>query len=81
MISAREALVTEIVWREREGMPKVISHLTNSEETFSYDPSTESHLTSSPLLRDPYEARQLAVRESSIQGAGRGVFTRRNIRY
>ena len=44
-------------------------------EEFTSDPSTSTHLSSSPLQRDPYEAQLVAVRRSSIPGAGVGVFT------
>ena len=40
----------------------------------------DTELSRTPLLRDPYEERVLAVRESSVPGAGRGGFTRRPVR-
>jgi len=43
------------------------------------DPSTESHLSSTPLLRDPYEAKTVYIQTSSIPGAGLGVFTLRPV--
>ncbi len=42
--------------------------------TFYRDVSTRSHLSSWPLLRDPYEGTLVDVRESSVAGAGQGVF-------
>ena len=44
-------------------------------QEFTSDPSTSTHLSSSPLQRDPYEAKLVAVRRSSIPEAGVGVFT------
>ena len=61
-------------------MPSVTSRLSQSKEVFTFDPSTDTELSRTPLLRDPYEERVLAVRESSVPGAGRGVFTRRPVR-
>ena len=79
MLSAREARLTGV---RREGkVPGVTSSLAQSEELFRFDPSTESSLSSSPLLRDPYEDQVLTVRQSSVPGAGRGVFTRRHVRW
>merc|ERR1719500_1495606 len=49
-------------------------------DTYTSDPSTESHLSRSPLLIDPYEVKMVTVRTSSIPGAGLGVFTVRPVR-
>ena len=77
MLSAREARLTGVSGSE---MPSVTSRLSQSKEVFTFDPSTDTELSRTPLLRDPYEERVLAVRESSVPGAGSGVFTRRPVR-
>ena len=38
------------------------------------DISTKSHLSSAPLVRDPYEATMIDVKKSTIEKAGDGVF-------
>ena len=78
-MSAREARLTGVSGRE---MPSVTSRLSQSKEVFTFDPSTDTELSRTPLLRDPYEERVLAVRESSVPGAVRGcsVFTRWSVR-
>ena len=44
-----------------DGMVKirVVSTRGRGGNLFASDPSTETHLTSSPMLRDPYEAKVL----------------------
>ena len=49
--------------------------LVNPEKTFTFDPSTDTHLSATPLVRDPYERKLLHVETSRIPGAGVGVFT------
>ena len=41
-----------------DGMVKIsVSARGRGGDIFASDPSTETHLTSSPMLRDPYEAK------------------------
>ena len=87
MVSASLARVKVISVREggRLEVPRLRSELSPqagqaSQPVFTFDPSSEAELSSSPLLRDPYEEQVLAVRQSSVAGAGRGVFARANIR-
>ena len=83
MVSASVGRVTEITVSEGErlGLPRLRSELSQqAQPVFSFDPSSETVLSSSPLLRDPYEDQVLAVRQSSVAGAGRGVFARADIR-
>ena len=41
--------------------------------------STLTFVTSSPLLPDPYEARMVEVRQSEVEGAEDGLFSRRAV--
>jgi hypothetical protein len=47
--------------------------------SFEFDLSNKTHISSTPMLRDPYEARTVAVRQSAIPGAGQGVFVTRDV--
>ena len=83
MVSASLAQVRGISVREggRLELPRLRSELSQAAQpVFTWDPSSETELSSSPLLRDPYEAQVLAVSQSSVAGAGRGVFARVDIR-
>lgn len=80
MLSAVEVTVTQHSLGEDGMMTLSHIHTANTKERFTSDPSTESHLSSSPLLRDPYEAKAVDVRTSSIPGAGVGVFTLRPVK-
>ena len=50
------------------------------DRTYSYDPATAETIASDLTLRDPYEAENVVVRESSIPGAGDGVYALRRLR-
>ena len=83
MVSASLARVTGISWGEGGGggLPRLRAQLSpQAKSVFTFDPSSSTSLSSSPLLRDPYEEQVLAVRQSTIPGAGRGVFARADIR-
>ena len=41
---------------------------------FKSDVSTATHLSSEPLLRDPYEVKMVTVKSSTLSKAGDGVF-------
>ena len=45
----------------------------------TYDPSTFMRISRNPLLTDEYEDETVFVRESSVPGAGEGLFARRKI--
>ena len=47
--------------------------------TFTYEPSNQTYIGKHPLQRDPYEEKYLYVGNSTISGAGRGVFLKRNV--
>ena len=47
--------------------------------TLSYDPSTETVISTCPLLPDPYEQRAVYVAKSKVaDGSGEGLFARRD---
>ena len=39
---------------------------------FTFDPSTTNHVCNEPLLPDPYETLNVAVKGSKARGAGEG---------
>ena len=45
-------------------------------ETYTYDPSTTTVISSTPLLQDPYESRLVYVKKSPLEGAGEGLFAK-----
>ncbi|XP_061581924.1 histone-lysine N-methyltransferase SETD7 [Cololabis saira] len=47
-----------------------------SSPVFSYDKSTSSCIATHTLLPDPYESQRVFVGDSTIRGAGQGLFTR-----
>ena len=53
-----------------------ITVTVDDDTEYKFDPSTHDHLSSSPMVRDPYERKYLDVRPSSVAGAGMGVFAR-----
>jgi histone-lysine N-methyltransferase SETD7 len=52
---------------------------SNTEEKYHFDESTATHLSSQPLLRDPYEAQYCYTKRSTISEAGDGLFARRDV--
>ena len=72
MLVAREA---RLVGHSNNGaVPLLTIEETSDKEVFTFDPSTDVHMTNSPLLRDPMESKFLRVARSRIPGAGNGVF-------
>ena len=39
---------------------------------YTFDPSNFDHVSKEPLLQDPYETQNVAVRCSKIRGGGEG---------
>ena len=52
---------------------------SNNSVIYFYDPPTNELLGLMPLVRDPYEEKTIELQESSIPGAGHGLFAIRNI--
>ena len=75
MLSALETRVTGVTNIGADLTPQLTLATTDNEAVFRFDPSTDTHMTSSPMIRDPLETKYLAVSESSVPGAGVGVFT------
>ena len=47
---------------------------------FAYDPASTDKLSSNPTLKDPLEEEYLEVQTSTIQGAGQGVFVKKDVK-
>lgn len=61
-----EARVTSVTWSR--GLPApVTSHVPGAGAVFSYQPSGSLCISKSPMLRDPYEARQVYVAQSQVR--------------
>ena len=50
---------------------------TKGETVFFYEPSNQTYLGRNPLQRDPFEDQSLFVQNSTIAGAGRGIFVKK----
>ena len=64
------------VARTRDVPDITVARDDDIEDQYKFDPSTQDHLSSSPMVRDPYERKYLDVGRSGIAGAGMGVFAR-----
>eukprot|EP00941_MAST-03F_sp_MAST-3F-sp1_P005356 g5356.t1 len=53
---------------------------TNNSISFCYDPPTNTRISSSPLLADPYEKNVVKVAPSTIDGAEEGLFMRQDVK-
>ena len=77
MLSASEAEVSSVSMSDIVRIPKLTIRKNKDSDEYKFDPSTDVHLSSDPLIRDPYEKELLDVTESGVPGAGMGVFARR----
>ncbi len=80
MSEARQVRIESVSSSSRDGTSGLLRRLSFSAPSgpaFRSDVSNRTRLSSDPLLRDPYEEKLVEVRESSIEGAGQGVFLRR----
>ena len=62
---------------EKSSMPEGIKEILFEEEDgkmLKSDIATKTHLSSTPLTRDPYESTMVDVKKSNIKNAGQGVF-------
>ena len=48
---------------------------------FMYEPANQTSIGEHPLQRDPFEEKYLYISSSTIKGAGRGVFLKRNVTF
>lgn len=73
MINAKQ--VDIVAQREVEfGGLKELDFSKTFGPVFKSDVSTSNHLSSEPMLRDPYEVKTVTVKSSSLPKAGDGVF-------
>ena len=79
MLSASEAEVSSVSMSDNVRIPKLAIRKITDSDVYKFDPSTDVHLSSDPLIRDPYEKQLLDVTESGVPGAGVGVFARRSL--
>ena len=49
-------------------------------DIYIYEPSNQTFLGEYALQRDPYEEKYLYIADSTLKGAGRGVFLKRNVK-
>ena len=78
MVAAREATVTGL-YSDRDTLRLVAEKVKGREaDIFSLDISSSTKISSQPRLEDPYERKAVYVAESLIEGAGEGVFLRRD---
>lgn len=60
--------------KEAEALHKTFAGGSGLLQTFTHDPGTATRISSTPLLRDPFERARTEARPSSIPGAGEGLF-------
>jgi hypothetical protein len=60
--------------KETEALHKTFAGGSGLPQTFTHDPGTATRISSTPLLRDPFERARTEARPSSIPGAGEGLF-------
>ena len=78
MKSARESKITQIICKDGIIQASFSKPQEDSVEFF-YDPSNSEYMGAMPLVRDPYEKKNIELHESRIAGAGHGIFAIRNI--
>ena len=78
MKSARESTITQIICKDGIIQASFSKPQEDSVEFF-YDPSNSKYMGAMPLVRDPYEKKNIELHESRIAGAGHGIFAIRNI--
>ena len=78
MKSARESTITQIICKDGIIQASFKKPQDDSVEFF-YDPSNSKYMGAMPLVRDPYEKKNIELHESRIAGAGHGIFAIRNI--
>ena len=79
MSSAIYCKVIGSVIDDEDARPLLRPVSSSEKLSFSFDPSTSKRISSSPLLRDPWEEEMVEVKESKIPGAGEGLFAKVNL--
>lgn len=65
--------------RDEHGVMRPLwKFMEGNKATYTYDPSSKTQLASNPLLKDPLEEYWVDIQKSTIQGAGDGVFMKRD---
>jgi len=59
--------------------PESVEVKERSDKVFSFDLSSNTVISSDPLLEDPYEQKTVYVAESALEKAGEGLFLRRDL--
>jgi len=77
MLEGRQAKLIGV--SRQLGLPWPEVQVLMGMETFSYQPSTSSIISPTPLLRDPYEQRLVFVAPSQVPMAGEGLYARAEI--
>ena len=78
LVRAVRATVTGV--RDQYSCIKVPQFTTHDEEVLYHrEVSTCHFITTSPMLRDPYEVSMVEVRQSMVEGAEEGLFSRKNV--
>jgi len=77
MISARKTALLGLELSQ-SALPRLIKGKSRG-PVFKRDISDGSHMSFTPLMRDPHEERTVEVRKSSIAKAGQGVFLTRSV--
>jgi histone-lysine N-methyltransferase SETD7 len=78
MKSGRESTITQMTCKDGIIQASFSQPAEDSVEFF-YDPSNNKYMGAMPLVRDPYEKKNVELQESRIPGAGHGIFAIRNI--
>ena len=74
-VRGQQTHVAEVVFHENVPTPKLCPALPPT--VFRRDVSTPQVISRSPLLADPWEEERVEARPSGLEGAGEGLFARR----
>lgn len=69
------SIVLKGVWEGGE-MQKAKIKNESKNIVYSFDRSTSNRISRNPTLRDPYESLMVYVKESTVRGAGEGLFAK-----
>ena len=78
LVSGLEAELTGLAYAEN-GLLRPLYEI-KGQKSFTYSISNQTWIGSDPLIRDPLEEKYVYVGNSSLQGAGRGVFLKTKAR-
>ena len=78
LVSGMEAELNGLTYADN-GLLRPI-YKTKDKKLFTYSVSNQTWIGSDPLIRDPLDDKYLSVGESSVSGAGRGIFLKTKAR-